>query len=313
MVAVSKPRDNRKLPDSEILRAEDVFDRSGDQFFPPFVPSIVRAEDVMEHPDDPLPDPPKRVDMQQERNVRDPATMLEDWLEEKLKKAMLTTEAYLCWTTKPPGDTTMVWPDCMVGFGMTHSELQAFRNGWVVSELGYPPAFVLEVASASTGRTDYTYKREVYMRLRVPEIFRFDATGGRYHDAPLAGDRLVDGQYVPVPLFPCPEYAEDDAIHANVEALELDICWHDGVLGYYDPVGGVHLLNRVEARRARRAAEARANMEAARADSAETRAISAETRAISAETRAAEEAEARQAAESEARRLRKELKRLRGE
>ena len=281
---VTMSRDKRELLDMGLLRAEDILEHPDDPF-PPFIPPIVRAEDVMDHPDDKLPDPPKRVDMQQEMNVRNPASMLDEWLAERKPKYMLTTEAYLCESTKPPGDTTMVKPDCMVGFGITHAELLESLNGWIVSELGYPPAFVLEVASASTGRRDYTEKREIYMRLRVPEIFRFDATGGRYHDAPLAGDRLVDGEYAPVPLFPCPEYAEDDALHAHVEALELDICWHDGFMRYYDPVGGEHLLTRVETGRARRAAEARV-------DAAETRA---------------------RAAEAEARRLREELERLRGE
>ena len=300
---VTLPRDKRTLADSEILRAEDVLAHPDDPF-PPFIPPIVRAEDVMDHPDDKLPDPPKRVDMQQEMNVRNPASMLEEWLADE--RAVVTTEAYLCESTKPPGDTTMVKPDCMVGFGITHAELLEYLNGWIVSELGYPPAFVLEVASVSTGRKDYTDKRDTYMRLRVPEIFRFDATGGRYHDAPLAGDRLVDGEYAPVPLFPCPEYAEDDALHAHVEALELDICWHNGFMRYYDPVGGEHLLTRVEVSRARRAAEARADAEATRADAAETRADTETTRADAAETRA-------DAAEAEARHLREELRRLRGE
>ena len=156
-------RDQRELLDLGLLRAEDVFDHPCDRSLT-FIPPIVRAEDVMAHPDDPLPDPPKRIDMQQERNLRHPASMLDEWLADKL--AMVTTEAYLFESTKPPSDTTMVKPDCMVGFGITHSELLKFSNGWVVSKLGYPPAFVLEVASASTGRADYTYKREVYMRLR---------------------------------------------------------------------------------------------------------------------------------------------------
>ena len=280
----TKSRRNRTLVESEILRAEDVLERPSDPF-PPFVPPIVRAEDVMAHPDDLLPDPPKRVDMQQERNIRYSADMLEEWLEDWDEDSVVTTEAYLCDTTAPPGDTTMVKPDTMVGFGITFDALLEFSNGWVIRDMGYPPAYVLEVASKTTGGYDYTRKREIYMKLRVPEIFRFDATGGEYHDAPLAGDRLVGDEYVSVEVFDCPEYAEDGALHARIEALKLDICWRDGILRYYDPVGATHFLNRLEAREARLRLEARVEAES----------------------------EARQRAEAENRLLHEEISRLRGE
>ena len=203
---VTKARPKTTLAESEILRADDVLEHPGDPF-PPFIPPIVRAEDVMEHPDDPLPDPPKRVDMQQERNIRYSADMLEEWLHDWEEDSVVTTEAYLCDATAPPGDTTMVKPDTMVGFGITFDALLNFSNGWVIKDMGYPPAYVLEVASKSTGEDDYTRKRRIYMNLRVPEIIRFDATGGEYHDAPLAGDRLVGDEYVSVEVFDCPEYS----------------------------------------------------------------------------------------------------------
>ena len=275
MVAVSRSGktsiSRRTLAEADVpLRAEDVMERP-DGPIPPFVPPIVRAEDVMDHPDDPLPDPPQRVDMQQELNVRDPITMLQAWMANKgREKVLITGEAFLCEATAPPGDTRMVRPDCMVGFGITHAELLETSNGWIVSERGYPPAFALEVASESTGRRDYTHKRDVYMRLRVPEIFRFDATSGRYHDAPLGGDRLVDGEYVSVPVFDCPEYAGDGALHVHSEVLELDICWHEGRMRYYDPAGGAHLRNIVETDEARRAAEARAETAEARLEDSDS-------------------------------------------
>ena len=34
-----------------------------------------------------------------------------------------------------------------------------------------------------------------YGRFGVGEYWRFDPSGGEYHDAALAGDRLVDGRY----------------------------------------------------------------------------------------------------------------------
>ena len=261
------------------------------------LPAVWRAEDLLAHPDDKFPDPPPRGDMQQEYNVHDSETMLRAWFEDE--DVLVTAYAYLCITTRPPGDTRTVLPDCLVAFDLTREQLMATRNGYVISEVGKPPEFVLEVASATTGVADYTRKRDIYMDFRVSEIFRFDATGGLYHDAALAGDRLVDGEYVSLPLFGCPVYVDDEALHIHSEVLGLDICWREGVLRYYDPVGEVHFRNLNEAEAARRAAEARAEAAEARADDAETRAEAAEARADD--------------AEPEARRLREELRRLRGE
>ena len=69
------------------------------------------------------------------------------------------------------------------------------RNGYVISEVGKPPDLVLEVGSRSTGRRDYTVKRKGYARYGVREYWRFDPSGGDYHDAHLGGDTLVDGEY----------------------------------------------------------------------------------------------------------------------
>ena len=247
------------------------------------LPGVWRAEDLLAHPDDMLPDPPPRDDMQEEYNVNDSETTLRAWFEDE--EVLVTGRAYLCITTRPPGDTRMVVPDTMVAFGLTKRQLMETRNGYVISEVGYPPGFVLEVASESTGVADYTYKRDIYMDFRVQEIFRFDATGGLYHDAALAGDRLVDGEYVDVSTFGCPVYVDDEAPHVHSEVLGLDICWWNGRLQYYDPEVGNHFGNVSDAWKARDAAEARA-------EAAETRA---------------------EAAEEEARRLRAELRRLRAE
>ena len=68
--------------------------------------------------------------------------------------------------------------------------------------MGKPPDFVLEVASEHTGRRDYTTKRDDYARLGILEYWRFDYTGGRFHDAPLAGDRLVNDVYERIDVTP---------------------------------------------------------------------------------------------------------------
>ena len=67
-------------------------------------------------------------------------------------------------------------------------------------EVGKPPDFVLEIASESTAEHDVTGKRQIYAEIGVPEYWRFDRSGGDYYGEPLAGERLVDGIYQPVPL-----------------------------------------------------------------------------------------------------------------
>ena len=61
--------------------------------------------------------------------------------------------------------------------------------------------FVLEIASRSTGQHDVVDKRPAYVGLEIPEYCRFDETG-EFHGTRLAGGRLVDGGYEPVPSRP---------------------------------------------------------------------------------------------------------------
>lgn len=52
------------------------------------------------------------------------------------------------------------------------------------------PDFVLEVESPTTGRADYTDKRQDYERFGVREYWRYDSSGGKGHDEALADNRL---------------------------------------------------------------------------------------------------------------------------
>ena len=176
------------------------------------------------------------------------------------------------------------------------------RNGYVISEVGKPPDFVLEVASRSTGRRDYTVKRAAYAAYGVSEYWRFDHTGGRYHDAPLAGDRLVNGVYEPIGINEEP----DGVRWGHSPVLGLDLCWERGELRFYDPAAEEYLPTPAELQDQRDAAEGRAAVDhAAR--------LAAETRATIAEARAATERAARVAAETTLRRLREQLRRLQAE
>ena len=99
----------------------------------------------------------------------------------------------------PRDESEIFAPDCVVAFGVDARAVVS-RNGYVIQHAGKPPDFVLEVASRSTGRRDYTVKREGYAGYGVREYWRFDHTGGRFHDAPLAGDVLAGEEYTPIPI-----------------------------------------------------------------------------------------------------------------
>ena len=124
-----------------------------------------------------------------------------------------------------------------------------------------------KVASPTTGRRDYTGKRNDYAAFGIPEYWRFDPSGGRHHDAPLAGDRLVEGTYQPIEV----QETGTGRFHGHSDVLGLDLCWEDGRLRWWDPAAQGYLPTFEEEREARLAeAEARVNAEA-RADSAEAR------------------------------------------
>ena len=158
------------------------------------------------------------------------------------------------------------YPDLLIAFD-ARPELIIPRNGYLIPEQGKPPDFVLEVASESTGGIDEDDKRRDYARFRVPEYWRFDPSGGDYHSTHLAGDHLVGEEYEPIPIHQTPE----GHYRGQSDVLNLDLCWEDGQLRFWDPVSHLYLNTyleerqaRIAERTARIAAEARAEMEAAR-------------------------------------------------
>ncbi len=177
-------------------------------------------------------------------------------------------------------------PDLFIAFNVNPAAARE-RNGYVISEQGKPPDFVLEIGSRYTGRRDVTVKREGYAALGIPEYWRFDDSGGRYHGAPLAGDRLVNSLYEPIPI----EQIDAGTYQGYSAALDLFLRWEDGKLGWYDPATGRHIprfsdeQERADAERERAEAEReRAEAERARADQAEAR-----VRELEAELRRREE------------------------
>ena len=245
-----------------------------------------------------LPDPPRKQDMLHRQTLSSIDGALSAYFADR-NDVLVGGEGYLRRNANDTGDFV---PDCVFVDGVEDPEAIIWRNGYVISEVGKPPSFVLEVASRSTGRRDYTVKRSGYADYGVGEYWRFDHTGGKYHDAPLAGDLLVDGEYQSLEII-----TEPDGRHWGYsEALGLELWWDESRLRFRNPVNGEFLLT-VEEHAARANSEAlRANSEALRADSAELE-LEME-RAI----RARAEAEA-EAAQTRAAQLEAELRRLKSD
>ena len=177
-------------------------------------------------PDFMLPDPPRIPDMQQDLQLRGIATALAIYFK-KRDDVIVAGQGYL--RRDATNESELYAPDYVVAFGVDPEAIIA-RNGYVISEVGKPPDFVMEVASKSTGKRDYTTKREGYERYRAREYWRSDETGGRWHNAALAGDTLVDGKYVPIEII----QDEDGRFWGYSAVLDLHLCWDDGRTRFYD-------------------------------------------------------------------------------
>ena len=101
---------------------------------------------------------------------------------------IVKSELYLALGRRGSGAEFRV-PDLLIAFG-ADPELYERNNGYVVSEQGKPPDFVLEIASPSTRAEDNTDKREFYARHGVVDYWRFHEED-RPSQVRLAGDRLV--------------------------------------------------------------------------------------------------------------------------
>ena len=178
---------------------------------------------------EPLPDPPKKWDgMQESRFIFNARFIIERRFRHR-QDVLVNGYGYLCHNTRNRYDWTV--PDVIVAFGVDPRAVEA-RNGYVIDEVGKPPEFVIEVASETTARNDYTRKRRRYANLGVQEYWRFDHTGGKLHDQSLAGDLLLpNGNYQPVPLVT----DIDGIIRGYSPILGLELCWHDHRLRFYDP------------------------------------------------------------------------------
>ena len=202
-----------------------------------------------------------------------------------------SSNTFICYD--PANLNRRVGPDFYAAVGVDAEAIKQ-RRLYLPWEAGKPPDFVLEVASESTGAQDTVAKRRLYAGIGIPEYWRFDSTGGDYHGAPLAGDRLVNGEYQPMELTTQP----DGVLKGYSPTLRLSLGWDEGMLKLYDPETGRYLLNYVEVLEARDVERA-------------GRLVAEAWREAERARRQAAEAE-RDAAAARVRELEEELRRLRG-
>ena len=202
---------------------------------------------------------------------------------------------------------SQVAPDVFVVFGASGKH---YRRAWFTwREGGIAPAFVMEVASTSTWRRDATEKRNIYARMGVAEYWRFDPEGESF-TPPLIGERLVSGEYRPIPV----SEDEDGILRGRSGILGLDICvWPGLQLRLYDPVRRRWLRTYEESQAHSERVEAERDVAVAERDAAVTDRNAAVTERDEAVAKRDEALAARQEAERRIRELEEQLRQQREE
>ena len=216
-----------------------------------------------------FPDAPRKEEMTSPKYLLDPgkARALRYWLG-NFETTLITFDLFLSPAPfadlrEMEGRRDVFYPDMMIAFDVD-PQVVANRNGYAISDHDKPPDLIMEVASGSTFRNDATRKREGYAALGVGEYWRFNSGVGPRDFPRLSGDRLVNGQYEPLPI----EEWGPGHYRGYSELLRLYVCWEeageDSRLEWYDPVEGVYLPGYDAVMEARDAAEARAEQAEAR-------------------------------------------------
>ena len=212
-------------------------------------------------PDYILPDPPSIVDMMRDEQLTRAKSALKIHFG-KRGDVLVAGAGYL--RQDPMNESERFAPNIVVAFGVKPRAIIG-RNGYIISEVGKPPDFVMEVATRFSATPDFADKREGYRRYGVGEYWRFDETGGARNGVPLAGDALADGgAYVPIPII----RDEDFRQWGYSEALELFIGWDDGYPLFYDPLKNGFLPDVVEVSRQLKLAETMRDIAAMERDAA---------------------------------------------
>lgn len=157
------------------------------------------------------------------------------------------------------------YPDLLVALDVDPNAYVA-SNGYIVSEQGKPPDFVLEVASRHTAEDDLDAKMSYYARLGVAEYWLFDSEA-RFYGFTLRAYRLVGGGYESIEV----SEVSPGVFQGYSAKLNLILRAENRYLAWHDPATGEHIPT-LESETARAEAEhASRIMEAARAVTAEVR------------------------------------------
>ena len=163
-----------------------------------------------------VPDPPTVEDgMLQNFVIADIGPVLRLRFKPRADSVLVSGRAYILYDINDPN--ARIDPDYFIVFDVDVQSIIR-HNSYRVWQWGKPPDFALEIASESTALNDLTAKRDIYARIGALEYWRFDPSGGELYGEPLAGERLVDGQYEPYPVHT----DADGDIWAHSEALNLD-------------------------------------------------------------------------------------------
>ena len=187
----------------------------------------------------------------------------------------IDTDTNICYD--PSNLNVRIAPDVYLAFGVDAEAIRP-RQIYLPWEVGKVPDWALEIASESTRQVDLNRKPAIYARIGVPELWRFDPTGGRYYGFALNGLRLADGEYQPIELTTEP----DGILKGYSQVLELSLAWDDGQPRFFDPAAGTYLEDWRQDREALRAERAaRANAEASlESERARTRQLEEELRRL---------------------------------
>ena len=193
-------------------------------------------------PDYILPDPPRIIDMMRSDLTLTMSSVLKIHFGRR-KDVLVAGYGYL--RQDPMDESERFAPNVVVAFGVDPKAIIS-RNGYIISEVGKPPDFIMEVATRFSATPDFADKREGYRRYGVGEYWRFDETGGARNGVPLAGDALANGgAYIPIPII-----RDEDFRHWGYsEVLGLRLCWDNGILRFSYPKSDGFLPDQAETKR----------------------------------------------------------------
>ena len=229
-----------------------------------------------------VPEPPEDA-MQQEETILEVMSILKARYDD-VPGALWCSQSNVIYDSAVPG--SVLAPDGCVVFGLETNarDIKRARRSYRIDEWGAAPAFVLEVGSPSTANRDLGEKREIYARIGVQEYWRLDRYGESYPE-PLLGERLVDGEYVPLELHTEPNgdvWSRSETLgldfFCRVEDGEASFFLRDSTTGEWLNTLGDEIAAHAQTRAARYDAESQARQAQEQAREARAQAQAAEER-----------------------------------